>query len=217
MIRALILFLALACAGANAKEATSHSIAQESKVEVLYFFSLKCPGCAALRDYVRVWEYLNITKKQPEHIEFYRIPVSTGREGWTEAAQLYFIAKYIEKHLRLPDNKMEILSFQLALEDDSSNFFDIRERLSSVGVDVSDELWRDTVGASKTMLNQAQRVQSEQGVDRTPTFVVNGPSGTTEHLSFNSKSDNPALDLMTRLSGAVMSVDKEVRHVKEPH
>jgi hypothetical protein len=205
MIKNILIYLIIGLTALSAK-AGSHEpvIADGDDVEVIYFFSLKCPGCAAVRSYVNVWEKLNVDTK----VNFFRVPViNNNKNGWSESAQLYFLGMHIAKELNLPKEKMEVLLFQAAMLDDTRNYYNLRRKLFALDIFVSDQLWRNAIVTSKKMLLLSKGVQSNLIVTKTPSFVITG-NGERHSVELDSFSNNAALDLVTQLSKSVVKVIK---------
>ena len=203
---ALLLGLVVLSTKAGAHEPV---IADSDSIEVIYLFSLKCPGCAAVRSYVNVWEKLNVDMKKDTKVNFFRVPVvHTGSKGgWVESAQLYFLGMHIAKELNLPKGKMEVLLFQAAMQDDPRDNYDLRSKLLALDISVPDYLWINAVVTSKKMLLLSKGVQSNLNIHKTPLFVVTG-NGERHYVELDPSSNNAALDLVTQLSKKVVKVIK---------
>jgi hypothetical protein len=209
MIKQIVITLLLGLVAISIR-AGSHepAIADNDAIEVVYFFSLKCPGCAAVRSYVNVWEKLNVDMKKETKVSFFRVPViHAGKSGWYDSAQLYFLGMHIAKELNLPKEKMEVLLFQAAMQDEPKEHYQLREKLSLLDISVSDELWRNAIVTSRKMLMLSTDVQSSLNATKTPLFVVTG-NGERHYVELNASSNNAALDLVTQLSEKVVGVIK---------
>tara|TARA_B100000809_G_scaffold255150_1_gene293293 strand:- start:1679 stop:2305 length:627 start_codon:yes stop_codon:yes gene_type:complete len=207
MIKNILITIIIGLASLSTK-AGSHEpvIADSDDIEVIYFFSLKCPGCAAVRSYVNVWEKLNVEKDTK--VNFFRVPViNNNKNGWSESAQLYFLGMHVAKELNLPKDKMEVLLFQAAMQDDPINHYDLRLKLLALDISVPDQLWRNAVVTSKKMMLLSRDVQSNLTVKKTPSFVITG-HGERYSVELDSSSNNAALDLVTQLSKSVVKVIK---------
>ncbi|MBE8232551.1 MAG: hypothetical protein HAW67_02360 [Endozoicomonadaceae bacterium] len=193
----------LFCASTFANSAYIPITTDESKVEVLYFFSLKCSGCAGVRDYVRLWKQLNT---RDESIVMRKIPVVlNGSKQWIKAVELYFVGKYLMKKYDLPESKMEVLMFQLALQNIDGEVFSLRESLEQSGMPINDNEWSTSLRFASSMSAHSLSIQNELNVSQTPMAIITG-NAQRIIVRFDAHSQNAPLDFVTRLSREVAKV-----------
>ena len=136
------------------------------KVVVTEAFSYLCTHCNSIEPYVNSWK-----KRQPEYVEFERIPVVFGRSSWELYARGYITAEMMnvpeEAHSALMDllwKDKKILRSMDELADFYSGFGLDKEKFLSTS--------RSFAVDGKLRKDQS-RIQS-WGIRGTPAFVLNG-------------------------------------------
>lgn len=135
------------------------------KIEVVEAFSYMCPHCGTFEPYVESWQ-----SRQPEHVEFRRIPAVFGRSSWELYARAYVTAEMMgiadESHGALMDR---IWKENTVLRDMDQ----IAEFYSAFGAKPAEFVAMTRSFAVDARLRRDQRLLQAVGVRGTPSMIVN--------------------------------------------
>ena len=136
------------------------------KIVVTEAFSYLCTHCNSIEPYVNSWK-----QRQPEYVEFERIPVVFGRASWELYARGYITAEM----MNVPDEAHGALMDLLWKEKNILRSMDeLADFYSGFGLDKEKFLSTSRSFAVDGKLRKEQlRVQS-YGIRGTPSFVLNG-------------------------------------------
>jgi thiol:disulfide interchange protein DsbA len=163
------------------------------KVEVLEFFWYGCPHCYHLEPALDQW-----LAKQPDHVQFRRVPAVLGR-GWVNHARAYFAAELLGVL-----DKVHVALFE-ALHEKKLRLFDedsIADWFAAQGVDREQFLaaYRSFVVDMK--VRRVGQLGQQAGLDGVPSFVVNGKYVTSPTQTAGSDRLFPVLDALIAMEAA---------------
>jgi thiol:disulfide interchange protein DsbA len=134
-------------------------------VDVVEAFSYMCTHCATFEPFVTNWK-----KRQPEHVEFKRIPVVFGRSSWGLYARAYVTADVMgiadEAHGALMD---KLWKEQKVLR----NMDELAEFYSAYGAKPAEFVAMSKSFAVDARMRRDQRAVQTAGVRGTPSIIVN--------------------------------------------
>ena len=136
------------------------------KIEVVEFFSYACPHCARFNPLVSAW-----VAKQPKDVAFRRVPVSYGRDAWTNLSRTYYALEAIGDL-----KKLDGALFR-AIHDEHQNLFDeqsIDDWVAKQGGDATRFANAYVSFGVNNATVQADVMAEDYGIREIPTLVVNG-------------------------------------------
>ncbi len=135
-------------------------------VQVTEVFSYLCNHCATFEPYVQAWKV-----RQPEYVEFNRIPVEFGRAIWAMYARAYVTATILgageNAHVAMMDALWKQREQMRSMEE-LAGFY------ANFGIDPDKFLATSKSFAVDMKLKNDQKTVREAGVNGTPSMLVNG-------------------------------------------
>ncbi len=135
-------------------------------VKVTEVFSYLCSHCASFEPYIENWH-----AKQPESVEFDRIPVEFGRAIWSLYARAYVTASVLGiedvAHKPMMDALWKDKRQMRSMEE-------LAEFYSQFGVDAEKFVATSKSFAVDMRMKREQQQVREAGVNGTPSMIVNG-------------------------------------------
>ena len=152
--------------------------ADASKVEVTELFGYPCPHCNSFEPALNAWH-----KKQPEIVDFKRVPVVFGR-SWEPMARAYYTAELlgdVEKTHQPMFDAVHLLKKRFRNMDDLADYY------AELGIDRAK--FEKTYGsfAVNTKMNQGESKVRGYQVDGVPSLVVNGKYRVTAAMAGGQK------------------------------
>jgi thiol:disulfide interchange protein DsbA len=195
---ALVLPLALAAPGARAVEAGFDyqilGVAQpketKAKVEIIEFFSYRCPHCYQLEPDLKAW-----IAKQPASVKVIRQPVIFS-DKWESTARAYFALEALGVVDKLHLSVFEAMHKQGYNFDDPGTFYDWAGKQ---GVDVAK--LRDAYNsfATGSKVARAKQLARNYKLEGVPTLAVNGKYLTSASMTGSHAALFTALDELVRM------------------
>lgn len=135
-------------------------------VKVTEVFSYLCNHCATFEPYVQAWKI-----RQPETVEFTRIPVEFGRAIWAMYARAYVTANLLgageDAHVAMMDALWKE-GDQMRSMDELADFY------ADFGIDPEQFLATAKSFAVDMRIKNEQKTVRQAGVSGTPSMLVNG-------------------------------------------
>lgn len=135
-------------------------------VKVTEVFSYLCNHCATFEPYVQAWKV-----RQPEAVEFSRIPVEFGRAIWALYARAYVTANLLgageDAHIAMMDALWKEGNQMRSMEE-------LAEFYANFGIDPEQFIATSKSFAVDMRIKNEQKTVREAGVSGTPTMLVNG-------------------------------------------
>lgn len=135
-------------------------------VRVTEVFSYLCNHCATFEPYVQAWKL-----RQPESVEFTRIPVEFGRAIWSMYARAYVTADLLgageDAHIAMMDALWKD-GEQMRSMDELAGFY------AEFGIDPEKFVATSESFAVDMRIKNEQKAVREAGVSGTPSMIVNG-------------------------------------------
>lgn len=137
-----------------------------AKIEVIEFFSLGCPHCAAFSSSLRKWE-----STLQKDVVLRRIPVTFGRAAWTNVAKLYWTLDSMGEYARLESKLFA------AIHVNRVNLFvpnTMRDWLGKEGVDLEkfDATFKSF--GINSAIKRADKIANDYAINGVPAMVING-------------------------------------------
>ncbi|WP_191621308.1 thiol:disulfide interchange protein DsbA/DsbL [Marinihelvus fidelis] len=135
-------------------------------VKVTEVFSYLCSHCASFEPYIENWH-----AKQPESVQFDRIPVEFGRAIWSLYARAYVTASVLGIENASHKAMMDIIwkdKRQMRNMDELAEFY------SQFGVDAEKFVATSKSFAVDMRMKREQQQVRQAGVSGTPSMLVNG-------------------------------------------
>lgn len=134
-------------------------------VEVVEAFSYMCTHCATFEPFITNWK-----KRQPEHVEFQRIPVVFGRSSWELYARAYVTAEL----MGIADDAHGALMDKLWKEGTVLKSMDeLAEFYGAYGAKPAEFVAMSKSFAVDARMRRDQRAVQTAGVRGTPSMIVN--------------------------------------------
>lgn len=182
----LVLGLSTTTSAAQEYEAGRHFVelpsvvktADPTKIEVTELFGYPCPHCNSFEPVLEAWH-----KKQPEVVDFKRIPVVFGR-SWEPMARAYYTAELLGDVEKTHQPMFDAIHLQ---KKRFRNMDDLADYYAELGVDRAK--FEKTYGsfAVNTKLNQGDSKVRGYQVDGVPSLVVNGKYRVTAAMAGGQK------------------------------
>ena len=135
-------------------------------VKVTEVFSYLCNHCATFEPYVQAWKL-----RQPEAVEFTRIPVEFGRAIWGLYARAYVTASVLgandDAHVGMMDELWKERKQMRSIEE-------IAEFYTAYGMDAEKFVATSKSFTVDMRIKNEQKTVREAGVSGTPSMLVNG-------------------------------------------
>jgi len=135
-------------------------------VKVTEVFSYLCNHCATFEPYVQAWKV-----RQPEVVEFSRIPVEFGRPIWSMYARAYVTANLLgageDAHVAMMDALWKDGDQMRSMEE-------ISEFYADFGIDPEQFMATSQSFAVDMRIKNEQKTIRDAGVSGTPSMLVNG-------------------------------------------
>ena len=143
------------------------------KIEVLEFFSYGCPHCGSLNPLLKQWE-----ATLPEDVVLRRVPVTFGRQAWSNLARLFYALENLEQLERLDQ------AVFTALHDQRVKLYTepaILEWLSDKEIDI--QRFKDVFSSFdiQTKLGRSDYLAERYQIDAVPTLAVAGRYAVLGH------------------------------------
>ena len=157
---------------------------ESDKVEVLEMFSYLCNHCNTFEPYVNSW-----AERQPDYVDFRRVPVVFGRGSWELYARGFATADIMnlpeEAHMGMMDRLWKERKIMRSL-DEIADFY--------VGYGADKEKFLSTAKsfAVDGMIRKDQQLVRDYGITGTPSLVVAGKyrvSGNAAIPTFDAMLD----------------------------
>ncbi len=168
----VLLFSSMMAVAAEYKAGTHYEVlpvavptTDKNKVEVVEAFGYLCPHCASFEPLLHSW-----TVKQPEDVNFVRVPVVFSR-SWEPLARAYYSADL----LKVIDTTHQP-TFD-ALHKERRRFRsleDLADFYADLGVDKAKFMKMNNSFAVNMRMNQGASKLTAYGIQSVPTLVVNG-------------------------------------------
>ncbi len=160
------------------------SALESDKVEVLELFSYLCNHCNTFEPYINSW-----AERQPDYVDFRRLPVVFGRGSWELYARAYATADVMnlpeEAHMGMMDRLWKERKIMRSL-DEIADFY------VEYGADKEKFLSTAQSFAVDGKIRKDQQLVREYGITGTPSLVVAGKyrvSGNAALPSFDAMLD----------------------------
>ena len=157
---------------------------ESDKVEVLEMFSYLCNHCNTFEPYVNSW-----AERQPEYVDFRRVPVVFGRGSWELYARAFATADIMnlpeETHMAMMDRLWKERKIMRSL-DELADFY------AEYGADKEKFLSTAQSFAVDGMIRKDQQLVRDYGITGTPSLVVAGKyrvAGNAALPSFDAMLD----------------------------
>ena len=143
------------------------------KIEVLEFFSYGCPHCSSLNPLLKQWE-----ATLPEDVVLRRVPVTFGRQAWSNLARLFYALESLEALGRLDQ------AIFTALHEQRAKLYtepEILEWLADKEIDT--QRFKDAFNSFdiQTKLGRADYLAERYQIDAVPTLAVAGRYAVLGH------------------------------------
>lgn len=135
-------------------------------VQVTEVFSYLCNHCATFEPYVQAWK-----ERQPEYVEFNRIPVEFGRAIWAMYARAYVTATILGAGENAHVGMMDAIWKQ---REQMRNMEELAGFYANFGIDPDKFLATAKSFAVDMKLKNDQKTVRDAGVSGTPSMLVNG-------------------------------------------
>lgn len=170
----------------------------DGKVRVTEAFSYMCSHCNTFEPFIANWQ-----KRQPENVEFNRIPVIFGRRTWELYARAYVTAEMMgiaeEAHGPLMDTLWKEKKVLRSMEE-------LAEFYSEFGVSASEFEATSQSFAVDAKLRKDQSLTQAYGVSGTPSMIVAGKylvKGSKEVPNYDTLLD--VVDTLVAQEAAAMA------------
>jgi thiol:disulfide interchange protein DsbA len=174
--------------------ATAQPKETKAKVEIIEFFSYRCPHCFHLEPSLKEW-----IAKQPAGVKVIRQPVIFS-DKWEPAARAYFALESIGAVEGLHYKVFQAMHEQGFNFDDTGTFYDWAAKQ---GVDVNK--LRDAYNSFSTLskVARAKQLARNYKLEGVPTLAVNGKYLTSVSMTGSQAAMYSTLDeLVRKESGA---------------
>lgn len=167
---------------------------ESDKVEVLEMFSYLCNHCNTFEPYVNSW-----AERQPDYVDFRRVPVVFGRGSWELYARGYATADIMdlpeEAHMAMMDRLWKERKIMRSL-DEIADFY--------VGFGADKEKFLSTAQsfAVDGMIRKDQQLVRDYGITGTPSLVVAGKYRVSGNASI------PTFDAMLDVVDYLVGIEK---------
>ncbi len=152
--------------GVHYKVIENAPVRSGDKVEVAEAFSYMCPHCGSFEPFISNW-----LKRKPENVVFKRIPVVFGHGSWEMYARAYVTAELMgiadASHTALMDKLWKAREVPRSIEELAAFY-------SAYGVDPEKFVATSKSFAVDAILRKGQREVQADGVQGTPSLIVNG-------------------------------------------
>lgn len=142
-----------------------------NKVEVREFFWYACPRCYSMETLVEKW-------KKPDAVQFVLTPALLGKK-WVTHAFIYYTLEQLQRLDDLHGTVFEAIhehKLRLDSETKAASFFSGHGIKKERFLEVFDSM------AVDAKIKRAEKLASQYGIDRVPTFTVNGKYLTSPSL-----------------------------------
>lgn len=201
-MRSVLYMCAILMLAFSSASRSAHLISDDnSKTEVVYFFSYHCSGCLALNQYITLYDEIN------KELDITRVPVFSENSKWQQGARLHVLLNTLPETRDLPSIQKSKLGFMIIgmISDSLESEVDYHNAFEAAGIDVSLSNFKLAWSELDVYLQGATYILEQAGKEtkiKTPLVRVS-KGGHVLWLSVNSAPENPGVDFIQRLNGAV--------------
>ena len=201
-MRSVIFMCAMLMLTLPSASRAAHLISDDaSKPEVIYFFSYHCSGCFALNQYITLYDEMNA------EVAIKRVPVFSDGSKWEQGAKLHVLLNTLPETRDMPAIQKSKLGFMIIgmVSDEMETPEDYHNAFLAAGINVSSSNFKLAWSELGVYLEGAKYILEQAGQEtqiKTPLVRVSR-GNSIEWISVNGESDNPGIDFVQRLNGAV--------------